>query len=129
MRNGGPRAWQLVYRLAALAHGRDELWLLGAGALEDLVRNDFTGAFVERIEAATAVDPAFAAALCNIWMTEGVPTAVRERLAAIGARDFVAEAAMAPDQLEEHFAGRTAKGWDRPDDRVAESGFRAQSEA
>ena len=119
MCNGGPRAWQLIDRLVEAAHGRDELRFLGAGPLEDLVGNDIVGAFVERIEAA-AVDAAFATALCNVWMTERVPAAIRERLAVIGARDFVAEAAIPPDQLDEYFADRTARDWDRPEDRVAD---------
>lgn len=116
MRSGGPRAWNLVTRLVGVGHSRSDLAFLGAGPLQDLIQHDVAGLFVCQIERAAAVHDGFAIALCSVWMTEDVPAPVRLSLANIGARDFVAEAAMTPANLAAFSADRTAKGWNRPED-------------
>jgi hypothetical protein len=92
----------------------DQRGYVGAGPLEDLLSHSGNGAMVlDEVEHVARTRPAFRTALSNVWLGENVPEEVRHRLAELGARDFVAEHAMTPEEREAYFAERKALGLDR----------------
>lgn len=83
----------LVSALVALARaaGEDEdlLGAVGAGPLEDVIDSAGRDAgLLEEIERAARQEPAFRIALRSVWIGDGVPPTVRERLVRFGARDL-----------------------------------------
>ncbi len=85
---------------------------LGCGPLEDLARHDSHDVRrIEAIEIAAREVPEFQVALANVWLGDDLPRDLRERLARVGARDFVAEEEMAEDARASYVAHREARGW------------------
>jgi hypothetical protein len=78
--------------LAETAGGDEDLlgWV-GAGPLEDLVSHSGNGLLVlAEVDRAARQNPAFRAALRDVWLGSDVPALVKTRLAGLGARDLQA---------------------------------------
>jgi hypothetical protein len=74
-----PDAWALVVALVAAADD-DSLEFVGAGPLEDFVRN-FGSSYIDTIEAAARADSKFSRCLGRVWLTQGdVPPDVLVRV-------------------------------------------------
>ena len=110
-----PREWVVdaLVLLSEMATPDQRGWV-GAGPLEELLSHSGNGATVlDEVEHAARRRPAFRTALSNVWLVEDVPEEVRHRLAELGARDFVAEHAMSPEELAAYVTKRDALGLDR----------------
>jgi hypothetical protein len=59
-------AWSHILSLIEHAQSEDTLKLIGAGPLEDLLR-DHADEFIERVESKAASDPKFKIGLSNVW--------------------------------------------------------------
>ncbi len=90
-----PDVLAIVAALAAAAPGEDGPAYVGAGPLEDLLSHDgHDDAYVTEVAGAVEElarrEPRFAAAVAGLWLGEGVPAEVRQRLARYGASDLTA---------------------------------------
>jgi hypothetical protein len=78
-------ALPLIRALVDAAPDRDALKLVGAGLLEDLLRDERTNSeFLEEIETIAAHDDRFRTALSGGWVGEDVISPKRDRLLALG---------------------------------------------
>lgn len=69
----------------------EEVSWVGAGPLEHLLSHSGHGAeILDEVERAALHQPAFKAALSNVWLGGDVDAEVRSRLVALGARDLTA---------------------------------------
>lgn len=105
-------AWQLEAVLALVdAADAEELGMVGAGPLEDLIRCEPMGEdLLTVIDDLAQRSPRFRSALSGVWLGDDVPEVARNRLAELGARDFVAEAKMTRAALKVYFADRRERG-------------------
>ncbi|WP_300681459.1 DUF6869 domain-containing protein [Nocardioides sp.] len=116
-----PAPWvmQALTVLATAATGPDaearQIGMVGAGPLEDLLSHDGHGeAFLDAVLQAVDTCQALAAGLPHVWLGDGAPPHVRQRLAVLGARDLVAERSMSETEAIAYVADRIARGWSEP---------------
>jgi hypothetical protein len=77
----------LVVLAASAEDNDDNLGMIGAGPLEDLLSHSGHGALMlESVAAAARQEPAFRKALTNVWLSKDVPENVRLQLGTLGAR-------------------------------------------
>jgi hypothetical protein len=84
-----PRVMDVIQALVDAAQSDDELSLVGAGPLEDLLSHSGHGALVvDEVERRARQQSRFRAALASVWLGGDVPRDVRKRLSRVGAADL-----------------------------------------
>jgi hypothetical protein len=84
-----PRALDVIQALVDGAQDEaDDVGLVGAGPLEELLNGEHSAEFVDDIERRARQHPRFRKAVSGIWMGEEVPREIRHRLAEFGATDL-----------------------------------------